>query len=94
LEVIGMSEVPTLNEAAEVWNGKDFRYSEVIVNRLLTLKEVAEILNVKVFRAAELVRLGILPAVRLGRQIRVDREQLSGFIARGGKSLPKVGDRA
>jgi putative molybdopterin biosynthesis protein len=61
------------------------------MDRLLTLKEVAAILNVKVFRAAELVRLGVLPAVRLGRQIRVDQQQLSEFIESGGKSLEEVG---
>jgi putative molybdopterin biosynthesis protein len=61
------------------------------MDRLLTLKEVAEVLNIKVFRAAELVRLGILPAVRLGRQIRVDQQQLSQFIQSGGKSLEQVG---
>ncbi len=46
------------------------------------------ILNVKPSRVQELVRQGILPHFRLGRQIRIDRQQLRHFIERGGKALP------
>jgi excisionase family DNA binding protein len=78
-----MNQMPVLDEAAE-----DFRQTKAAaVDRLLTLKEAAEILGVKPFRAAELVRLGILPAVRLGRQVRISSRRLSGFIQEGGKAL-------
>jgi excisionase family DNA binding protein len=55
---------------------------------LLTLEQTAKVLRVKYARAAELARDGVIPVVRLGRQIRVDPERLSNFISRGGKALP------
>ncbi len=55
---------------------------------LLTLEQTAETLNVSYARAAQLAREGILPTIRLGRQIRVDPEQLAAFIANGGRPLP------
>jgi excisionase family DNA binding protein len=64
------------------------------MNQLLTLKEVAKFLNVKEFRAAELVRLKILPAVYLGKQVRVDEKQLAKFIAEGGRPLERAGSQA
>ncbi len=54
----------------------------------LTTNEVARILKVKPARVQELVRQGILPHFRLGRQIRIDQQQLQHFIERGGQALP------
>lgn len=45
---------------------------------------VAAHLDVSKERAYELVRLGILPAVRLGRQVRVDESVVQQWIASGG----------
>ena len=59
-----------------------------MVNELLTLEDVARVLHVKYGRAAELGREGIIPVVRLGRQIRINPEELNSFIASGGKALP------
>ena len=55
---------------------------------LLTLEETARRLHVKYARAAELARQGILPVVRLGRQIRICPDHLADFIANGGRALP------
>ena len=55
---------------------------------LLTLREVAEVLRVPVPRAYGLARAGVIPTVRLGRQIRVDSGQLDAFVQNGGKGLP------
>ena len=55
---------------------------------LLTLRQCEQILKVSYARAAELARRGLLPTVRLGRQVRVDPDQLEAFIAKGGKPLP------
>jgi putative molybdopterin biosynthesis protein len=55
---------------------------------LLTLEDSAKILNVTYPRAAQLAREGIFPTIRLGRQIRVDPDQLADFLARGGRALP------
>ncbi len=55
--------------------------------RLLTADETAAILNVRKHRVYELARTGVLPAVRLGRQLRFDEHRLREWIERGGKSL-------
>gem|GEM_PF-2814985 len=51
---------------------------------VLTLAEAAEHLKVSYQRAAELVRKKILPAFRMGRQVRIARRELEEFIRRGG----------
>lgn len=55
---------------------------------LLTIEQVATILNVKTSRAYELARTGLLPTVRLGRQVRVDETRLLSWIESGGTALP------
>lgn len=57
-------------------------------DRMLQAPEVAEILDVSLPRVYELVRTGVLPAVRLGRQIRVDPRKLQAFLDGGGQCLP------
>lgn len=56
--------------------------------QLLTMAEAALRLQVTVVRAYQLVREGILPAVRLGRQIRVDPRRLDDFVRKGGAAFP------
>ena len=55
---------------------------------VLTVKQVAEFLQVDVARVYELCRSGLLPHVRLGRQVRVSRAALEEWIRNGGKPLP------
>lgn len=52
---------------------------------LRDIEWVATRLGVSKDRAYELVRLGILPAVRLGRQVRVDEDVLHEWILSGGR---------
>jgi excisionase family DNA binding protein len=52
--------------------------------KLLTAKEVASILRVKPERVYALVRAGLLPSVRIVRQIRFEEMALMDWIARGG----------
>jgi excisionase family DNA binding protein len=59
-----------------------------MTKELLTLEQTARVLTVTYARAAELARQGVLPVVRLGRQIRVSPDDLNQFIANGGKALP------
>jgi excisionase family DNA binding protein len=54
---------------------------------LRRIPEVARELDVSVPRAYALVREGLLPAVRLGRQVRVSEAALRRFISDGGKGL-------
>lgn len=53
--------------------------------RLLTAQEVSDVLQVPLARVYELVRLNLLPVVKLGeRQIRFNEEKLREWIERGG----------
>lgn len=63
--------------------------------KLLTLQQAAEILNFSYAGAARLARMGILPIVRIGRQVRVDPDQLDNFIGQGGAATaPAMSERA
>ncbi len=55
--------------------------------RLISCEDVADILGVTVPRVYELARQNIIPAVRLGRQVRVDAHRLEDFLQSGGKAL-------
>lgn len=55
--------------------------------RLLTAREAAVLLRVAPARVYDLVRQNLLPAARLGRHIRIDRERLSAFLNAGGQGL-------
>jgi excisionase family DNA binding protein len=55
--------------------------------KLLTVPEVANILKVSEERAYSLARSGLLPIVKLGRQIRVDEGKLHEWIDQGGSAL-------
>jgi excisionase family DNA binding protein len=55
--------------------------------RLLTAKQVAEILQVALPRVYELARLGSLPCIRIGRQIRFPESKLMEWIEQGGSAL-------
>ena len=56
--------------------------------RLLTVQEVSEILRVPRSRAYELARQGLIPSVRLGRQVRIEESALHEWIGAGGRGLP------
>ena len=55
---------------------------------LLSLAEAAKCLRVSYARATDLARHGVIPVVRLGRQVRVNPTDLQSFISNGGKALP------
>jgi excisionase family DNA binding protein len=54
--------------------------------RLLRVPKVAEIIDTTIPRVYELIRLGILPAVRMGRQVRVEANALEEWIKNGGSA--------
>jgi excisionase family DNA binding protein len=56
--------------------------------QMLTMQEVAERLGVSLQRAYEMGRTGLLPIVRMGRQIRVEEGRLTSWIESGGRALP------
>jgi excisionase family DNA binding protein len=55
--------------------------------RLLVISEVAELLRVPRARAYALARSGLIPSVRVGRQVRVPAEALRDWVAAGGQTL-------
>lgn len=55
---------------------------------LETVEYAAKRLNISTQRAYQLARESVIPVVRLGRQIKIDPEELEKFIKDGGKSLP------
>jgi excisionase family DNA binding protein len=56
----------------------------------LTAHDVSVLLRVTRARVYELIRLGIVPAIRLGRQVRVSSQQLRDWLARG-QSIGPIG---
>ena len=52
--------------------------------KLLTIPEVARALNVSSARVYELVRRGLIPAVRIGRQRRIHPDQFERWLSEGG----------
>lgn len=58
------------------------------MNELLTVREVAPKLKMSTGRVYELIRTGVLPAARFGKQVRVDPEKLRAFVEAGGQALP------
>ncbi|MEW6047003.1 MAG: helix-turn-helix domain-containing protein [Bacillota bacterium] len=56
--------------------------------QLLRVPHVARVLDVTEDRVYQLVREGLLPAVRVGRQIRFDADKLRDWIEQGGCALP------
>jgi putative molybdopterin biosynthesis protein len=63
---------------------------EVFTMHLLTAKETAAILKVTLPRVYELAREGLIPSVRMGRQIRFDETKLLNWIEQGGSVLQKA----
>ena len=56
--------------------------SEKLPTRLLTGKDVAHLLKISSSQAYKLMRRGELPAVHIGKSIRVKPEDLDAFITR------------
>ena len=54
--------------------------------QLLTANQIAAKLQVSKIRIYEMARTGLIPCVRMGRQIRFDEQAIQKWIARGGTS--------
>ncbi len=52
------------------------------VQKLLTISEVADILGLRYPRAADIIRRSVIPAVRIGRQVRIAPDALHALIRR------------
>lgn len=58
--------------------------------KLVTAKTVAAICDVSEARVYEMARLGLIPCVRLGRQVRFDLDQIQAWIDEGGRPLAEA----
>ncbi len=56
--------------------------------RLLRANQAAQKIDVTVDRLYDYSRQGIVPVVRIGRQVRWSEEALDDFISNGGQSFP------
>jgi excisionase family DNA binding protein len=54
--------------------------------RLLTAGEVSRMLQVTRARVYELARLGLIPCVHIGRQVRFEETALREWVSRGGSA--------
>lgn len=61
--------------------------------QLITAKQMAELLQVKKSRVYELVRIELIPCVRLGRQLRFDPKAIEQWITKGGSGKDKQSDQ-
>ena len=63
---------------------------EVTSERLLTVDEAAAFLRLSRDRAYALIRDGIIPAVRVGRLIRIVPRELRAFLDAGGRGFERT----
>lgn len=57
-----------------------------MVTKLLKSEDIAQLLGVSKSFAYKLIRLGMLPSIRMGRSVRVRQEDLDQFIVTNVKS--------
>lgn len=58
--------------------------------KFLTVNEIAETIGLSTGRVYETIRLGLLPAVRIGRQVRVEEQAFQDWVSNGGQSYPDL----
>lgn len=57
--------------------------------QLLKTREVAEYLGISTSQVHRLIRRGVLPAVPIGKDVRISRQALDAWIARHSKLPPE-----
>lgn len=55
---------------------------------LLTAQDVSVILRVTPHRVYQMAREGLLPTIRVGRCLRIDKAKLQAWLDRGGLACP------
>jgi excisionase family DNA binding protein len=58
-------------------------------NKFLQISQVSDLLEISETTARRLVKKGVLPAIRVGRQIRVDGRRLQERLDGGGGGITK-----
>ncbi len=54
--------------------------------KFLTVNQIAEQVQLSTARVYEAIRLGLLPAVRIGRQVRIEEQAFRDWVNQGGQS--------
>jgi excisionase family DNA binding protein len=54
--------------------------------KFITVNQIAKQTELSTGRVYEMIRLGLLPAVRFGRQIRVEEQAFKDWVSRGGQA--------
>jgi excisionase family DNA binding protein len=62
-----------------------------MTRKFMRISEASETLNISTTTIRRLIKAGVLPAVRVGRQIRIDRDRLREWLAAGGGQVRKQG---
>lgn len=55
--------------------------------KLYTVGQIADIVQLSRHRVYEAIRLGLLPAVHIGRQVRIEERAFLDWIQQGGQSF-------
>lgn len=58
--------------------------------KFLTVPEMAETLGLSTGRVYEVLRLGLIPSVRIGRQVRVEEQAFKDWVSQGGQAYAQV----
>ena len=54
--------------------------------KFFTVKQIADLVQLSPARVYEAIRLGLLPAVHIGRQVRIEEQGFQDWVRRGGQT--------
>lgn len=78
-----------MEEAMKELDLKQVTYSSTApsISPFMKAPEVAELFDCPISTIYEYARTGLLPAVRIGRQVRFRRSEIESFVESGGQAL-------
>jgi putative molybdopterin biosynthesis protein len=62
-------------------------------NKFLQISQVSDLLEISETTTRRLVKKGVLPAIRVGRQIRIDEKRFQEWLDSGGGGIGKQQSR-
>ena len=62
--------------------------------KFLTVQQISDLVGLSPGRIYEAVRLGLLPAVHIGRQVRIEEQAFHDWVSGGGQRHPAGHNRA
>jgi len=61
--------------------------------KFYTVQQIADLVQLSPARVYEAIRLGLLPAVHIGRQVRIEEQGFQDWVRRGGQAY-QPGDQS